>query len=138
MKTESQVNLAFTDKLSETEYRTYIVYCGHNWGRGKTLQPAIKSARVHPANMFTACLFKSNEPIEAWVTESGNYRYETETDKAKVEVIELGNVQNWFTVDDEIDQLFRSLCTAVREKDGQLGVKFEDSVYLMLEKYIND
>lgn len=138
MKTETEVNTKFTKQISKTQWQTAIVYCGHNWGRGATLNEAIKGAKVHPANKFYAYIFTSTEPIEAWVSDSGNYHYETITNEAKVTIVEIGDMQNWFSGDDEIEQLWQSLCSAIREKDNGLAASFEDKTYRMLEKYIKD
>lgn len=137
MKTETSVNLTFTNQIREKEFETFLVYCGHNWGRGKTLSDAIKAAKVHPANEFGAYLYKSDEPIEAWVTESGNCNYETETDLAKVQCIEIGDkIKNWFSDDAAIDDLWQCLCSAIRKQNMELAMKFEDNSYKMLEKYL--
>lgn len=138
MKTETTLNLAFTKKVSETSYQSFLVYCGHNWGRGLTLTDAIKAAKVHPANEFNAVLFKSTKPFEVFVTESGNWIYETEQDGEIVEAIELGDIKVWFNPDNIILDLCESLASELRNKSYDDAAKFEDMSNRLIGKYFND
>lgn len=142
MKTETQVNAKFTKLIRKGVYETYLVYCGHNWGRGATLTEAIKAAKVHPANEFSAVLFRSNEPIEAWVTDGGNWKYETETDEAVVTHYEIDDISNWFAGDNVVYQLWELLCTELRKdktpKGFDLANKFEDTTNRMIGHLFED
>lgn len=138
MKTETQLNLAFTNKIKADLFQCFIVYCGHNWGRGKTLSDAIKAAKVHPANEFTAILFKSSKPFEVFVSESGNWIYETEQDGEIVEAIELGDIKVWFKPDNIVFNLCESLGAELHKINHDDAYKFEDMSNRLIGKYFND
>jgi len=133
---KNNINLEFTEKVSEEKYITFLVWCGIHWGRGKTLGEAITAAKVCLEKVdFSAFMFTSKHPIEAWVDDSGGWHIEH--DGKDFEGTNLGEIKIEFEEDeDRVYRLKDWLCAEIQKTEKGMGsYQLEENMDRTLRPY---